>query len=320
MIPGRLLHRLAAHICSERSLGRIVEPAIADLQKEYAAPAAGGAARHLWVLLTGYVAILKVIAMCAVSVPSTGDERRAVARTLAWSVTMVLVIAVLLMVPPLHSRPSMGWKAATTLVPQAMVLAIPIGIAFGLAFGLAATPTMNLAKAALLGAVAASALSLGILVWAMPAGNQAFREMTFRELRAGGYEDPVIGPQKGYNEMALSELRGEIARFTAEGETRLARLYAFRLHLRMALAAATLALVSLLVAARVSHPGLRGLLAFGACFVYWALIFTGEWGTRRGYLTPPIGAWLPNLVLSASAIVIASSRSSRLRGSLNSAQ
>src|SRR5688500_2942938 len=34
MLPGRLLHRLAAHICSTNTLERVVEPAIADLQNE----------------------------------------------------------------------------------------------------------------------------------------------------------------------------------------------------------------------------------------------------------------------------------------------
>ena len=36
MMPGRTLHRLAARLCSAKTLERIVEPAIADLQKEYA--------------------------------------------------------------------------------------------------------------------------------------------------------------------------------------------------------------------------------------------------------------------------------------------
>ena len=91
MIPGVALHRLAAHICSAKTLERVVEPAIADLQKEYASAGAGLASRRVWVLLAGYAAILKVIAMCALSVSlESADERRAVARTLAWSVTIVV--------------------------------------------------------------------------------------------------------------------------------------------------------------------------------------------------------------------------------------
>ena len=36
MIPGRVLHRLAARLCCAKTLEHVVEPAIADLQKEYA--------------------------------------------------------------------------------------------------------------------------------------------------------------------------------------------------------------------------------------------------------------------------------------------
>ena len=84
-------------------------------------------------------------------------------------------------------------------------------------------------------------------------------------------------------------------------------------HLRFSLAAATLALVCVLLAAPVSHRGSRGLVAFAACFAYWMLMFAGDLGSRRGYLTPPLAAWLPNVVLIASAIAIVSSRSSWLR-------
>ena len=93
MIPGVALHRLAAHICSAKTLERVVEPAIADLQKEYCG--AGDLRARVRILLAGYVAILKVIAMCALSVSlESADERRAVARTLAWSVTMVVITTV----------------------------------------------------------------------------------------------------------------------------------------------------------------------------------------------------------------------------------
>jgi hypothetical protein len=320
MMPGRTLHRLAARVCSAQTLERVVEPAIAELQKEYAGE--GIASRRAWVLLAGYAAIVKVMAMCAVSisVPSD-DEWRALSGTFVWSVASVIVTAALLILPPLYGFDDAirGWYAAATLMPQAMALAIPVGVAFGIAFGLCARPTISIAKTILVGAVAASALSFGILAWAIPAGNQAFREITFRELKARGYQGPVTGPRKGYSEMTLSELRGEIARLSVDGDLRPARQFVFRLHLRFALAAATFALASLLLAAPVNHRGLRGLLAFTVCFVYWTLIFAGDLGSRRGYLTPPLGAWLPNIVMIAFAIFIASSRSSRLRGSSTSA-
>ena len=63
-IPGRGLHHLAARVCSPKTLERIVEPAIADLQTEYAQARTSSAGRAR-ALITGYTAILQVIAMCA---------------------------------------------------------------------------------------------------------------------------------------------------------------------------------------------------------------------------------------------------------------
>ena len=172
---------------------------------------------------------------------------------------------------------------------------------------------MNVARVTLFGALAASALNLAILVWAMPAANQAFRQIAIDESRARGYDGPVQ-LQKGYNEMWLSELRRQAELF-ADGEPRLARLFVFRFHFRLSFAAATFCLVSLLIAVSVNHRGLRFVTAFAACCAYWMLMYAGDAGSRRGYLPPPLGAWLPNLVMVASAMFIASSRSSRLRGS-----
>lgn len=319
MIPGRTLHRLASHICSAKTLERVVEPAIADLQKEYVS--AGHLSRRVSVLVGGYAGILKAIAICALSVSVAGeDERLAIVRTFAWSASMVVVVVVLLMLPPLFTHSGMGWRMATTLVPQAVPLGVPIGIAFGVAFGLAARPALNIAKVIVCGAVAASLLSFAVLAWGVPAANQAFREMTFRELRAQGYQGDISGQQKGYSEMTFSELRRQEADFLANGEPRRASSVRLSFHRRFALAAATVALVSFLLGVPVNHRGLRGMLAFIVCFVYWMLMFAGEVSNRRGYLPVPIAAWLPNLVMIASAIFIASSSSSRLRGERGVAQ
>src|SRR5687767_7983268 len=144
MIPGRLLHRLAVRICSTKTLEQIVEPAIADLHKEYHSAAAAHFLRRGRILIAGYCAILKVIAICAVSVaPVHDDERRALRRTVGWSLGMIILIAALLTLPPFFNHPSWGWYSLTTIAPQAVPLAIPIGIAFGLAFALAARPSRN---------------------------------------------------------------------------------------------------------------------------------------------------------------------------------
>lgn len=316
MIPGRALHRFAARICSERSLERVVEPAIADLQNEYAAVIVGHPLLRAWTLLRGYSSLLQVLAMCALSIQTeTNDERRMLAQTLAWSVAFVVASAALLILPPLYKYGDAvrGWYFVMTLVPQAVPLAIPIGIAFGLAIGTSGRMALSASSAVLLGATAASLLSFVVLAWGMPAGNLAFREIAFRQVRARGYEGQVP-LQKGHNEMTFSELRREIALLSAVGLPRQARKFAFSFHLRFSLAAATLALASVLLAVRTRQRGLRVLIAVASCLAYWMLLYAGDVASLRGYVTPPIAAWLPNLALVGFAIVLASSSSSCLRG------
>ena len=276
MIPGRALHRFAAAICSSRTLERVVEPAIADLQTELLAPFRGHVWQRGWMLLSGYSAVVKVIAICALSAPAAASERDAVARTFAWSAAMVVMVAALLMVPPLYafSGPITGWYAMSTLT-QGLPLAIPIGIAFGIGFGLRARPTMSTAKRLLLGSLAASLLSFAVLAWAMPDAN---------------------------------------------GDPQLAGQLWFSLHGRVALAAASLALASLLLTASASNRWFRAVLALAACVVYWVLMIVGEVANGEGYLPHALGAWLPNLVLVACVMLIAASRSSRLRGSVSAAR
>src|SRR5688500_839172 len=179
MIPGRTLHRLAARVCSGRTLERVVEPAIADLQKEFLDVNQTNVFRSVTVLVGGYVAILKVIVMCALSVSvATDDDRRAIVRTLAWSLTLTVAVTGLLMWPPLsivEGRLSSIFVAG--LIPQAVPLAIPIGLTFGIALGMAGrTATRGITRVILFSALLASLVSFATLAWVMPAGNEARSE------------------------------------------------------------------------------------------------------------------------------------------------
>jgi hypothetical protein len=323
MLPGRTLHRLATHLCSATTLERIVEPAIADLQKEYGDARLCSLLTRVRVLVAGYAGIWEGIAMTALEMSSVDNDRRAVASALAWSTVMFITVFALLVLLPLYSFQNIprGWYAATTLAPQALPLAIPIGIAFGIAFGVHARPATSIRKMMLVSALAASVMSFGILAWAMPAGNQAFKELTLQKLWGSGYHGAITEPWVAHNEMNLANLRQQITKFSERGEPRRARFFGFQFHLRFSLAVATLALVSLLLAVPINHRGLRGMFAFAMCLLYGALLFTGEAlavyssvaPSVAGTVPPVIGAWLPNIVLVAFAVVIASSRSSRLR-------
>jgi hypothetical protein len=323
MMPGRTLHRLAAHICSPNTLTRIVEPAIADLQKEYGEAGAADRVQRVCTLLTGYAVIVKVIAMCALSLSiATDEERRAIIRTMAWSFTLMLVVTALLMLPPLSIAKDRVLSSIFLVIPQAVPLAIPIGLTFGIAFGLAGhSATRGTKKIVLLTALLASLVSFVTLAWVMPAGNQAYRESLAQA-------DDVTGqPMKGPNEMTFSELDREAALAVGAGNIRSAARYVWSFHLRVALSAASVVLAGFLFATAFRGVATRGLTALIACFAYWALIYVGEGLAVYSPIAPVLagtipvfaGAWLPNIVFAVSTMLIVSWRSSRLRGPLSSA-
>jgi hypothetical protein len=314
MIPGRALHRIAARICCPKTLERVVEPAIADLQKEYTEAAAGGATKRVWTLVRGYLAILEVTVMCAFGVSAaTDDDRRAIVRTIAWTFALTAMFVAFLMLPPMIIvDESFSNVFLVGLVPQAVPLAIPLGLTFGIAFGMTRrTPTGAVMRAILACAVLASLVSFATLGWVMPAANQAWRESVARTRGISG------SLAKGAAEMTFSELDREVAIAASSGDAMTAGSYAWSFHVRFALATASIVLAGFLFATATRNAASRALVALFACFSYWALLYVGQ--GLAGTIPAAAGAWLPNIVLGAAALLIAASRSSRLRGSLTAA-
>lgn len=309
MIPGRIIHRFAAVVCSSRLLERVVEPAIADVQKEYAA-GRGRRGEQVRVLLVGYIAVLKVVAICALSVSDATDvERQSFVKTLTLSVALITATTVLLVLPPLYSFDNAvpGWWAATLLASQAVPLAIPIGISFGIAFGLSARPGMNTVKMVLLWSCAAAIVSFSVLAWAMPASNRAFSKLG----------SPSSSTPKAYNEMSVAELRREAVN-SPSGQPGRARFYTYWLHFRFSLAMSTVALVAFLLAVPVGRRRQRGLVVLASCFSYGALIYVGQLTVYSpvaprfvGAIPVSLNAWLPNIGFVMAAILIASRRCAR---------
>ena len=318
MIPGRILHRLASLICEEKSLERVVEPAIADLQKDYAR---GGS----WLgcasaLLVGYVAVVSVLGICVFDVSDWADgERHAVRRLLIWAPVLTCTLVLLLILPPMFRFPDVirDVRTAATLIPQALPIAVPIAFVLSIAFGLPVRPAMGSVKIMLLAALSASLLSFATLVWGLPAGSDAFREIV-AESTPPEYRDDFPGAQKGPGEMTLSELRRGAA--AVSPQSGLALHYSWQFHLRAALAAASLALAAFLIAVPASTRRARSLFALASCLTYWALLYVGQFATLTRFVTPMVGAWLPNIVFVAAALLVVSSRSTRLRDSMAATQ
>jgi hypothetical protein len=174
---------------------RIVDPIVADMQKEHGdASRAGQRGRARLIHLRGCASLA-----CALAIQGVGRSQWNAA--VRFATVSTLLIALVVITSTISGV--VGWSAASherlilLLVPAAFALAFPFGFAVLLLFGMkqraASTPLATWVLSAALVCSAGSVLALG---WIVPASNQAFRE------EAAG--QPL---SKGTNELTLSELR-----------------------------------------------------------------------------------------------------------------
>jgi hypothetical protein len=310
MIPGRLVHRLASHLCEAKALDRVIEPPIADLQHEYSAALGRTSTERIGILFNGYVAILEAIAMSALDTCSgTDDERHVLTRTFLWSLGMTMSAVVVLILLTVAALPGVPAFFVATIVPLMVPIAVAVGLSLGIAFGLTGRIlTRHMKAVVVLAATISIVFSLGATVWStsIPLMSQPFRQSIAKAL--GGPANVA----RGAHEISLSEARQQ--RHLAPGgdlmgmPRRLAWLYHFRLALLLApllLAVFALALID----RGASRPAV---MSIG--LAYLALIVVGEALVYRG-LPPVVGAWLANIVFAlAIAGLLVRPRHRALRG------
>jgi lipopolysaccharide export LptBFGC system permease protein LptF len=318
MIPGGALHRLAGRMCSAKTLERVVEPAIADLQREYADGTGDRSAlARLWALRGGYIAVLEVIFMCAVDLlPVTREDRKALIRTVSWAAGGVVSALAGLIVLGLAQIAYVGLSFLTHVgyvIPQALPLALPIGLTFGIAFGLnGVVVSHRTRKVVLLAALVASAAAFGTIGWVMPQANESYRQ-ALDHARSG--RDVWA---KGPDEMTFGELRQLSSHARDSGHLEMARSVDWHYHVRPALSLASVVLALFALVLSAWHAGALRAVAMAACAMYFLLLFVGHMLTFDG-LPPIAGAWLPN-VLFAVATYFMWSRPSSVQSSPTPAQ
>jgi len=141
--PGDRLRATAARMFDQRTMAQVVDPLIADLQVEYAEAIRDGRVwRGRCILAAGLVGFFKTIALCAAdeAIRSPGgwtvDDHSAMSRTLGFSVAAIAVMTVALEIPFLYSWPGAhDLRLLVYLVPQALVLAVPVGMTVGVLLG-----------------------------------------------------------------------------------------------------------------------------------------------------------------------------------------
>jgi len=312
--PGEWLRAKAARLCSRNTMERLVDPIVADLQKEYGESVTSGRRwRARAILVIGYVGFAKALllhgrqAMLATR-ECSADDRRALGRAFPIAAMTAAVVIVLLEIPPLLKivQNASRLRAASVfyLIPQTLPFAIPVGIALGILLGLRHKATGRRVTAAIvLVSIVSSAASLAALNWIIPASNQAFRRAIFED-RPGW----KVG--RGVNELTLAELRMQMRgeRVPDFGFSIDPRVAGVTYHFRWAssVAAVPFAVFALsLVRRRSLKRWVAIICGVGAAAGYYAILDIGVGFARDGTLPPVAGAWLANMVLLLVATAFA---------------
>jgi hypothetical protein len=325
--PGIRLRQLAARWCGAGTMERLIDPVLADLQAEYdEAVRHGRLWRSRWILITGYVAFLKVVVWRGVEYAMTSfrhgwtqEDQRAFMRTLGFSIATIGVVTVVFLAPPFLSyawnRPNRA-ELATYLIPQALPMSIPVGLILGILCGLGRVNASRRSRSlVLLLAIIFSAVSFTMLAWLLPRANHAFRILVAKQIDGA---HPVM---KGINELTLSEL-GQLLEPGTHEPMPLARasdrhrLAAVHYHTRWALSCAPL--VVSLFALAVTARGRRGrlMLGFAGCgtILGYYILMVAATGLGQDRSIPAYAAaWFPNaafLALSLALMKVGSPRSS----------
>jgi len=313
VIPGRALHRLAARICSEQSIARIVEPAIADFQKAYADAALNTSLSRARVLLSGYVGVWVGIAMIALETSQRVESDRCalVGASFAAAAATVCVSALLIALT-IAGTPVFAPFYIALLTPMTLPIALPIGLTLGIAFGLHNRRVSPRAiKIVLASAVFVTAVSFGSMAYVSPVANQTFRQSVFTAIGGRGV---VV---KGLHEMSISELQRQTRMAPRGNMNELPQRASWVYHLTFALPLAPLVL-SVLALVLIARDARRATV-MAICVAYYVFLMGAE-ALVYGGLPPAIAAWAPNVIFVVAATYFMFSRASNIHDSLSPAQ
>ena len=274
MRPGTRLRSFASRVCSRSTMDLLIDPVIGDMQREHEqAIRAGRQWRSRWILVTGYLAFSKAVAL---HVPIwarqtvrgwAASETGTIGGALGAAAVAMIALTALFVAPPLlrDRVPFDGWTPwlILLLLPQSLPLTLPVVLLVGVLCGLRnRTVTSRIRRAILAIGLTGSLVSFGTIVWLVPAANQAFR------VTMAGRDVP-----RGHAEMTPRAQREQALDMNAQGRPKQAGRLLVEFHLRMALGGAALvfALFGLGVAAlRAGRAATAGIaIIFCALYIYY---------------------------------------------------
>ena len=297
--PGDRLRRIAARLCDRRTMERLVEPIVADLQTEYGTVSDQEKRQARWLLWRGYGAFWKALVLhCIMATlqPSRSDANGGLRRVVAFSFGALTIMTALLIVPPLLAS---GWGGDLThrlqllllLVPQSLPLSIPSAICVGVLCAMRGHRTQPRHVAAVLAVAGTATFAVWtMLEWGVPAGNQAFREVVAAQFSDGR----PVHLEPGLNELGLSRLSQRTDARAIE-HTRLLWAICF--------ATAPLAFFSLGLAAVVRRFSSAMVISTAAIVLYWAVMAGIDQALSAGSLRGS-GAWVGNILFMLAGMLM----------------
>jgi hypothetical protein len=326
--PGDRLRALAARLFDARTMERLVDPVVADLQAEHGDAVRAGRRRTSgWIRIAGYIAFLKVATLCAWAAATGPQSRPDGDRSALWRAIGLSLVTVTLMTVFLHApsvvvasvrEPSARWLMLY-MIPQSLPFTIPMALTLGTVYGLRSRVlSRRLVLSVVVLAMVCSAASFATVFWVAPAANRAY-SVSVAQLT--GADAPTAVKEPG--ELTLGEHRRQI-QSPVVGDAaarRNARGMEFYYYSRWALSSAPIVLTLLglsIVACRSMGRVAVGVLACSAFLNYYVLLYGGRAMTLGGPLPTYIGAWLPNVILilisgAVAMMAAASHRAARSR-------
>jgi hypothetical protein len=301
--PGNRLRAFAAGWCCHETMARVIDPLIADLQREHAdAVRHGRMWRSRWIQIAGWIAFFKVLVVCAgthlTAVEQwTTDDRKSLVRAAVISAITAVVITVLLVsrsaedLPTVLPHPSP--KRLLYLAPYPFVAGIVLGATLGIVLGLGGRALSRRLVAAAIGvALICSAIVFVDVGWVAPAAHIAYR-MTV------GDSDST----PGMGELSLGALRRQIEQ--AASDFALTKFVwvvpSFDYHRRVALSFSPLVFTvfALAMAGCFRRRWVLGIAASATFFVCgWLVITVRPWDINWPAFA---AAWLPNATIATLA-------------------
>jgi hypothetical protein len=304
-LPGTTMLNLARHVVDPPTVVRVLEPLVADWQREWLA--APTMTRRAVARVHGFAAFLTSSAYCLATDPVPRSVHQG-----TWTMMLSFTaVGTLLLTLPFIEWVSSLWMLAL-LLPGTLTLSIPFAT-LPLAMKLGATPGQGPAGARHLVRVTMAIVVLVFVMhnWGMPLGNVAFRtkaiEIANSQLRKPVPASRLPEPRRGARELTLPEL------MTADASTTRIMASPRQLHEERH-HRATVPLIPIVLAVlgwsltRATGPARRTRIVFWWAFAsltYGLLRSEGMTFERAWDLPREIAVWLPLVLwVSASAALI----------------